>query len=148
MLEDKAGRLLDKNSEPDFEKIERLLGPDAALRLNKLETFLQSNYDLKRELKFPFGDNYGWGYQYKHKSKLLCYVFFEKDAFTVTISIGKNELQGLQNAFSSLLPKTKELWENRYPCGDGGWVHYRVESDQELSDIFKLICIKKKPIRK
>lgn len=44
-----------------------------------------------------------------------------------------------------MLPKTKELWENRYPCGNGGWVHYRVENDNELFDIQKFICIKKKP---
>lgn len=45
----------------------------------------------------------------------------------------------------NMLPKTKELWENRYPCGNGGWVHYRVENDNELFDIQKFICIKKKP---
>ena len=48
----------------------------------------------------------------------------------------------------NMLSKTKDLWERRYPCGDGGWIHYRVENDSETIDIEKLICIKKKPKQK
>lgn len=138
-------RLMDESKIPAASEINDLLGEQAVSRLMKLETFLQDNYDLIRELKFPFGNNYGWGYKYSHKSKLLCYVFFERNTFTVTITIGKNELQKLYQVLGHMLPKTKELWENRYPCGDGGWIHYRVENDDELLDIQKLICIKKKP---
>lgn len=138
-------RFIDKTIMPSPSEINSLLGNEAVERLTRLETFLQNNYDLIRELKFPFGNNYGWGYKYSHKSKLLCYVFFEKDSLTVTITIGKNELQRLFQELNNMLTKTKELWENRYPCGDGGWMHYRLESDDELLDIQKLICIKKKP---
>lgn len=134
-------RFMDKTIAPSFSEINNLLGQKAIERLIKLETFMQNNYDLIRELKFPFGNNYGWGYKYSHKNKLLCYVFFEKDSFTVTITIGKSELQRLYQELNNMLPKTKELWENRYPCGDGGWVHYRLEDDNELLDIQKLIRI-------
>ena len=137
-------RFLDKNIVPSSLEINNLLGKKVVDRLMKLETFLQINYDFIRELKFPFGNNYGWGYKYSHKSKLLCYVFFERDSFTVTITIGKSELKRLYQELDNMLPKTKELWENRYPCGDGGWVHYRVENDNELLDIQKFIRIKKK----
>lgn len=70
-------------------------------------------------------------------------MFFERNSFTVTITIGKNELQRLYQELNNMLPKTKELWKNRYPCGDGGWIHYRLEDNNELLDIQKLICIKK-----
>lgn len=37
----------------------------------------------------------------------------------------------------------KQYWENRYPCGDGGgWIHYRVLTNEHFSDIGKLIMIK------
>lgn len=140
-----AERFMDKNSEPDSIQIDKLLGRDAADRLTRFEGFLKSNYNVTRELKFPFGNNYGWGYKYSLKSKLLCYVFFEKGLFTVTITIGKGELKKLYQELDNMLPETKELWENRYPCGEGGWIHYPLKNDDELSDIEKLICIKKKP---
>ena len=140
-----AERFMDKNKVPEPSEIDNLLGRDAVSRLIRLESFLNNNYDVIRELKFPFGNNYGWGYKYSCKNKLMCYVFFEKGSFTVTITIGKGELKKLYQELDNMLPKTKELWENRYLCGDGGWIHYRVENDNELPDIEKLICVKKKP---
>ena len=47
----------------------------------------------------------------------------------------------------SLLPKTKEMWRKKYPCGDGGWVNYRVLNNEELTDVLSLIAIKKKPVK-
>ncbi|MDT8717117.1 DUF3788 family protein [Clostridium sp. 19966] len=138
-------RFMDKTKVPSASEISNLLGIEAAGRINKLENFLTENYDLIRELKFPFGNNYGWGYKYSCKSKHLFYLFFEKGLFTITISIGKSELKELYKMLDTMLPKTKEMWKNRYPCGDGGWIHYRIENDDELLDMEKLIFIKKKP---
>ncbi|MDN3956334.1 DUF3788 family protein [Sporolactobacillus laevolacticus] len=138
-------RLLDKNIAPSFSEISDLLGEKAIKRLDEFEGYLNSHYDLVRALKFPFGNNYGWGYKYSHKSKMLCYLFFEKGSFTITITIGKPELKKLYQELERMLPKTQILWENRYPCGEGGWIHYPVENDIELQDIKKLIYIKKKP---
>lgn len=138
-------RLLDKNIVPSFSEISDLLGEKAIKRLDEFEGYLNSHYDLVRALKFPFGNNYGWGYKYSHKSKMLCYLFFEKGSFTITITIGKPELKKLYQELERMLPKTQILWENRYPCGEGGWIHYPVENDIELQDIKKLMYIKKKP---
>jgi len=55
----------------------------------------------------------------------------------------------LESNLSSLSQKTRELWEDRYPCGErGGWIHYRVLTDDELTDVIKLLAIKKKPSAK
>ena len=44
---------------------------------------------------------------------------------------------------------TMDLWKNRYPCGEcGGWVHFRILTDDELIDVIKLLAIKKKPSAK
>lgn len=55
-------RLLDKNIVPSFSEISDLLGEKAIKRLDEFEGYLNSHYDLVRALKFPFGNNYGWGY--------------------------------------------------------------------------------------
>jgi len=145
MCESAVKRFMYKNIIPTTVEIDNLLGKEVANRLSKLEIFLKNNYDLTQELKFPFGNNYGWGYKYSHKGKLLCYIFFEKNSFTATITIGKNDLQKLYVELDNMLYKTKDLWKNRYPCGDGGWIHYRVENNDELIDVEKLISIKKRP---
>jgi hypothetical protein len=141
-----ALRFLDKEVVPTPQEIEQRLGNEAMQRLNILDDYLKANYDVVRELKFPFGNQYGWGYKYSSKRKLLCYVFFEKGAFTVTITIGKAEVPKLEKMLPDMLPKTKEIWAHRYPCGDGGWVHYPVTSENEIQDIQKLVWIKMKPL--
>jgi len=140
-------RMLDKSSEPDGEQIREYIGGRGFALLTALEAHLQSRYDLSKELRFPFGGGYGWGYKYSHKTKHLCYAFFEKGAITVTIQIGTNDALKLDAQLPALLPKTRELWKNRYPCGDGGgWIHYRVMSGEELADVFGLIAVRKKPL--
>jgi hypothetical protein len=54
-------RFMDKNVMPTSMEIDNLLWKEAYQRLSKLETFLHDSYDLVRELKFPFGNNYGLG---------------------------------------------------------------------------------------
>lgn len=140
-------RLLDKDNEPAIEQVEEYLGSEGYKRLLRLEKLLQTHYHLSKELRFPFGNSYGWGYKYSHKSSHLCYAFFEKGAFTVTIQIGDKQVPLVENNLNELSPKARELWANRYPCGEnGGWVHYRVLDDEALADILRFICAKKKPV--
>ena len=139
-------RLLDKSVMPDEAAIQEYLGLQSHERFTIFENRLKANYQLVRELKFPFGNNYGWGYKYSHKASHLCYVFFEKDAFTVMLQIGDKQVPLLESHLSSLLQKTQDLWRDRYPCGErGGWIYYRVLADDELADVIKLLAVKKKP---
>ena len=139
-------RLLDKYNKPTAEQVKEYLGSEGYERLLSLEGYLKSHYQLSIEMRFPFGNNYGWGYKYSHKATHLCYAFFEKGAFTVTLQIGDKQVHLVEDMLNTLSIKARELWNNRYPCGEhGGWVHYRVLGDEELTDICELIGAKKKP---
>lgn len=138
-------RLLDKSSEPTPEQIQNHLGAESCERLVQLKNYLQLHYRLSREMRFPFGNSYGWGYKFSHGSAHLCYVFFEREAFTVTLQIGDKQVPALEGVMTSLSSKARELWLNRYPCGDkGGWIHFRILSDEDLKDVFRLIRVRKK----
>lgn len=76
----------------------------------------------------------------------LCYLFFEKDAITITLQIGDREVPLLNQMLPTFSSKTQSLWEHRYRCGEnGGWVHVRILSEDDLDDAIKLIEIRKKP---
>ena len=142
------GRLLDKSRPPTEEEIKNHPGAQSYDRLNRFEEWLNQSYRLSKEMKFPFGNEYGWGYKCSHKSAHLCYTFFEAGAFNVMLQLGDKLVPKVDAIIQSLQPKTQDLWENRYPCGEaGGWVHYQVLSDEELSDVIKLLQIKKKPLK-
>jgi hypothetical protein len=140
-------RMLDKENPPSENAVMAWLGVESNCRLMSLEEFLNGNYELTKELKFPFGNRYGWGYKYGHRSSHLCYIFFEAGAFTVTLQLGDALVKKVEQALPAMTDKTKKLWETRYPCGDhGGWIHDRVLSQADLRDVFTLIKIKKKPM--
>ena len=44
------------------------------------------------------------------------------------------------------LPITKELWKNKYPCSDGGWINYRPKTDEDIVELMRLLAFKKKPV--
>lgn len=139
-------RMLNKKVIPTEDKIKEHMGEENYLRLMELEGILNNQYDLNKELKFPFGNNYGWGFKYSHKASHLCYAFFEKETFTIMLQIGDALVPKFEKIYDSLSEYTQELWSKRYPCGkNGGWIHYQVKSSSDLSDILKLINIKKKP---
>lgn len=129
-------RLLNKAVVPNEKSINELLGLEAVELLNQFNEILLERYKADKELKFPFGNNYGWGYKYFVKTKHICYAFFENKAFTVTFQISGKAAEKHSDCLEQLSNQAKELWNNRYPCGEGGgWVHFRILSDKDISDV-------------
>lgn len=138
-------RMNDKLNIPSEDEILSYIGKNSEELLMYFETLLSLRYDLTKELKFPFGNNYGWGYKYSKKSSHICHLFFERNSFTVLIQINGKGKEKIEQNISAFLPKTIEAWQNRYPCGEGGWIYYRAFSKEEIDDIIKLVEIKVKP---
>ena len=45
-------------------------------------------------------------------------------------------------SYTHLLDETKEVVDNRYPCGEGGWIHYRVTDRKQMEDAKLLLRVK------
>ena len=52
-------RMLEGGHRPTPEEIQNTLGREACAHLARLETRLADLYDLRKELRFPFGKDYG-----------------------------------------------------------------------------------------
>lgn len=142
-------RMTNKAVQPEIHEIQQYIGEKSWAFMQKFEDLLKTKYDINRELRYPFGKSYGWGYKYAHKTKHLCYLFFEKNALTATLQIGDKEVEELNKILPTLSETTISLWENRYPCGkNGGWIHLRIFTENDLDDLIKLIEVRKKPLRK
>lgn len=59
------------------------------------------------------------------------------------IELNETEFDGLLK-FLQVKRKenAKEYIDNKYPCNDGGWIHYRVTAEEQLADISTLIATK------
>ncbi len=132
--------------QPAEEQVKLFMGDDAWRRLTRFEEMLRERYELNREIKFPFGNSYGWGFRYTHKKSLLLYVFFEEGGFCCTISISDKGAREVETMLGTLRPEIQAAWKNRYACGiEGGWLNRSVANDGELPDLVRLVGVKVKP---
>lgn len=139
-------RMADKDVKPGNVEIEQYIGAESCRLLQMLEEMLNVRYDVHRELGFPFGAPHGWGYKYSYKTKHLCHIFFERGAITLTLQIGDGQVPLLDKILPRSPQRHSHFGKIVNPCGtNGGWINYRILSEDELKDIMKLIEVKRNP---
>lgn len=131
-------RMLDKTITPTFEEMAAYCGEQKALFI-ELNDWLSKKEGSVQKIVFPYGNRYGWGVAWKIKTKLICNIFAENDAFTVMMRLSDKQYQSV---YHDLKDYTQYYIDHRYPCGDGGWIHYRITCVDHIEDIKKLLDIK------
>lgn len=131
-------RMLTKEVMPTALEMSKYCGENAELFI-KLNEWLSNTFQTIQKIVFPYGNAYGWGIAHRKKQKLLCNIFAEKNAFTVMMRLSDKQYAAV---YDSLQTYTKEYIDNKYPCGDGGWIQYRVTCTEQFEDIQKLLAVK------
>lgn len=137
-------RMLNKQMEPSIEEMTAFCGENAE-RFSSLNEWLESAFHTEQKVVFPYGNHYGWGVAHKIKGKLICNIFAEDNAFTVMMRLSDKQYQSV---YEKLHKYTQEVIDNKYPCGDGGWIHYRVTSEEHFEDSKALLSVKCNPVKK
>lgn len=131
-------RMLNKQVEPSIEEMTAFCGENAE-RFSSLNEWLESAFHTEQKVVFPYGNHYGWGVAHKIKGKLICNIFAEDNAFTVMMRLSDKQYQSV---YEKLHKYTQEVIDNKYPCGDGGWIHYRVTNEEHFEDSKALLTVK------
>jgi hypothetical protein len=136
-------RMLDKKTIPTEKEINEHIGKKSAENILTIKQSLEKIFEISIELKFPFGNNYGWGYKVSNKSKHLFYIFFEKNSISIMLQIKKIVTEKEMEQYSKLSEEGKKYWKESYPCGkNGGWIHYRITNKKQLKDIGIFLSVK------
>ncbi|MCR2048892.1 DUF3788 domain-containing protein [Acetatifactor muris] len=136
-------RMLDKLAKPIIEEMAVFCGENAE-RFSLLNEWLASVFHTDERIVFPYGNHYGWGVSHKVKNKLICNIFAEDNAFTVMMRLSDRQYQ---TVYSQLQEYARGLIDNKYSCGDGGWIHYRVTEEEQFDDIKTLLAVKCSPAK-
>lgn len=136
--------MLDKKTVPSFDEMISYCGDPSELWI-KVDKYLKDELGMEGCIRFPYGNKYGWSMKYSCKNKHICDIFAEKSAFMVLIRISDDEIKPIYNELSSY---AKTVWDNKYPCGSGGWLNYRITNKEQLQDLMKIIDIKVSKYRK
>jgi len=136
-------RMLDKLAKPTIEEMAVFCGENAE-RFSLLNEWLASVFHTDERIVFPYGNHYGWGVSHKVKNKLICNIFAEDNAFTVMMRLSDRQYQ---TVYSQLQEYARGLIDNKYSCGDGGWIHHRVTEEEQFDDIKTLLAVKCSPAK-
>lgn len=131
-------RMLDKQNRPAFDDMAAYCGKSMKLFI-RINEWLSEVCETTQEIVFPYGNNYGWAVAHRKKKKLICNVFAENDAFTVMVRLSNEQFLSLYDRMGE---ETRKCIDNKYPCGDGGWLHYRVTGETHFCDIQKMLEVK------
>lgn len=131
-------RLLNKEKQPTLEELAAYCGENAELFIS-LNHFLSGELNTIPEIRFPYGKQYGWSLSHRKGKKLICDIFAEDGSFTVMVRCSTQQYDSL---YDNVQDYMKNYIDHKYPCGDGGWIHYRVINSEHLDDIKKLFIVK------
>ena len=131
-------RMLNKSEVPTIDSMTAYCGAAAAM-FTELNERLSAEYGTTQAIVFPYGNSYGWCISHKKKGKLVCNVFPESSAFTVMLRMTNTQFMSV---YDRLGDYAKNYIDNKYPCNDGGWIHYRVTGKEQLADILTLLAVK------
>lgn len=136
--------MCDKERKPTEEDIQHFIGKQATRDWVELTSFLGSNYDFDFEIIF-YGKKYGWTVRYRKGGKTFCTLFPESGCFTVLIVLGKKEVEKVENILDELGSGLKEIFATTDQLQDGKWLWIRIPSSATITDIKRLLEVKRKP---
>lgn len=106
----------------------------------ELESLIGRDYDYYKTV--INSNREGWGVKYTIGSRCLCYIHPENDGIIIFFHIRTDTIEKIKDQLSeyALL-----VWENAYPCGDGGWIRYKLTNYTQIPEVHKLLNYKIKP---
>jgi len=131
-------RMLNKQEQPTFEDLINHCDEMGSLWL-ELDERLVSEFAVEKLIRFPYGNEYGWGVKYSRKSKHICDIFAENGAFAALFQVSQ---KAMDMVYDELSDYAKEIWDDRSPCKGGGWIEFRVLNHEQLNDLEKIIRAK------
>jgi hypothetical protein len=138
-------RMLDAAKEPDAVQVARWIGSQSAARWTELTDFIQSRYPGVFENGWWFGGKkFGWSLRFK-KSKSFCNLIPERGQFKVLLVFGGEEREKVEAVLPSLASHVREDYAKATTFHDGRWVSVVVDSRKVLTDVERLLVLKRKP---
>ena len=104
-----------------------------------LNAWLTAEWGTEGRIVFPYGNKYGWGMAHHRKNKLVCNAFAEAGSFTVMVRLTNRQCA---EVYPHVGQAAQRCIDGKYPCGDGGWLHYRVTCEEEYADARRILSVK------
>ena len=139
------GKALEKI--PTENEVLALLGESAFEAWNAVGAYVEMNYDM--DVLWDSGRKAGvYEKKYRRSGKTLCALYAREREFGFMVVFGQKERADFEANRSDFSREVNELYEATHQYHDGKWLMLVVSDSRLLSEIERLLRIKKKPKRK
>jgi len=138
-------RMLDPGKEPDALSVSGWIGPRSYQHWLHILRFIETTYPGVFRAEWLYGGKkYGWALRFK-KSKSFCNLIPEKNRFKILLVFGAKERKQVEPLLPELVSHFPDDYANATTYHDGRWVASVVDSKKVLSDVEKLMALKRRP---
>jgi hypothetical protein len=132
-------------TEPTPDVVASFIGRENAGRWGRLLDFIDANYPgIFRSEWLYGGARHGWTLRFR-KSRSFCTLVPERGRMNVVIVFGAAERDKAEALLASLGSRVREDYLGATTYHDGKWVLVDVDSDDVLTDVERLLELKRRP---
>lgn len=135
-----VGIFTDKRERPDEAAIERAIGPAVYGLWQAFIQSIRAEHSPSEEMKFMYGQKYGWALHFKLKKKMLVNLYPAQGKFVAQINLPETAAQAALR--EDLGANARKAIEAAFPYPEGRWIFMAVESARDLADARRLLALR------
>jgi hypothetical protein len=144
-MEEISSRITEPGKPPNPSQISAWIGREAFDRWKQVTQLIERNYPKTFSPDWLFGGKkHGWSLRYK-KGKSFCTLIPEKNRFLIQIVFGAEEREKVEKIRDKLSERTQEAYDKAKTYHDGKWILLNVDADDVITDLERLLAVKRKP---
>lgn len=132
---------------PTSEEMATLIGKP----LFEVWTSLCNMIDQKYDMEHLWNDGgKAWAYEYKYRrgGKTLCALYAKENCFGFMVIFGKNEREKFEEDKQNYSIEVQKIYNEAKTYHDGKWIMFELTDASLITDMEKLLFIKRKPNKK
>lgn len=132
---------------PTEEELNQLMEEDVFKTWYAINNFIKDNYDM--DMLWDNGGKTGtFELKYRKGGKTFCALYPRDKGMRILIILGKNEREKFENSRKDFSEYINNFYDNTHQYHDGKWLYLDIINNTVITDIEKLLFIKKKPNKK
>ena len=132
---------------PTDEEMIALIGQPLFKVWTELSNLIESKYDMER-LWNNGGKKWTYEFKYRRGGKSLCALYAKENVFGFMIIFGKDERAKFEADRNDYSTEVQRIYDESTTYHDGKWMMFQLTDSSLLSDMEKLLRIKRKPNKK
>ncbi len=132
---------------PTDEEMIALIGQPLFKVWTGLSNLIESKYDMER-LWNNGGKKWKYEFKYRRGGKSLCALYAKENVFGFMIIFGKDERAKFEADRNDYSTEVQRIYDESTTYHDGKWMMFQLTDSSLLSDMEKLLRIKRKPNKK